>query len=410
MFDAKSLLEILMKGAAPQPAQAAPAGGGLGDILGQLAGAGGGAGGGGLADILGKLAGAGQGAHPSAHAAPAGGGAGGLGGLGDILGQLAGAAGGAGKAPAPHAAPADAGGLGGLGDILGKLGGAGAGAGGGAGSLGDILGKLGGAGGAAGGGNLMDVLGKVLGQATEGVREGAGRIGDATGAREAMGRAAGQVTGGQSTDEVLAQLKDLINKHQMGAGAAAGGLGALVLGTRTGRSLAASAAKLGALALIGGLAYKAFANYQQGRPLITGASAIDAPPAGSGFEAQAVTNDQAILYIRAMIGAAAADGRIDEAEQAKILGSLNQGGASIDANARAFLQNEINNPASPEDLAAAVQSPEQALQVYTAARFAIEPDERSESRYLAQLAAALGIDNALASHIEATARSATAAA
>ena len=408
MFDAKSLIEILMKGAAPQPAPApAAAGGGLGDILGQLAGAGGGAGGlGGLGDILGKLAGAGQGGGhaPAPHAAPAGGG-----GLEDILKGLL--PGGGGQAPAPHAAPAGGGGLGGLGDILGKLGGAGAGGAGagGLGGLGDILGKLQQQAG-AGGGSLMDVLGKALGQASEGVREGAGRIGEATGAREAMGRAAGQVTGGQSADDVLAKLKELVAQHQLGAGAAAGGLGGLVLGTRTGRSLAASAAKIGALALIGGLAYKAFQNYQQGRPLITGASALEAAPNGSGFEPQAVTNDQAVLYLRAMIGAAAADGRIDEAEQAKILGSLNQGGGALDEHARAFLQNEVNNPASPDDLAAAVQSPEQALQVYTAARFAIDPDERSESRYLAQLAAALGIDNDLAAHIEATARSATASA
>lgn len=398
MFDAKSLLEALIKGAAPAPAaQPHGGGGGLGDILGQLAGAGGGAGG--LGDILGKLGQAGG----AGRAAPAGAG----GGLEDILRNLLPGAGG-GQAPATHAAP-ESGGMGGLGDILGKLGGAGAGGAAGAGGLGEILGKLQQQSG-LGGGSLMDVLGKVLGQATEGVREGAGRIGDATGARDALGRAAGQVTGGQSTDDVLAKLKDLISQNQLGAGAAAGGLGALVLGTHTGRSLAASAAKLGALALIGGLAYKAVQNYQSGRPLITGASALEAAPMGSGFEPQAVTNDQAILYIRAMIGAAAADGRIDEAEQAKILGSLNQGGHALDDNARAFLQNEVNNPASPQDLAAAVQSPEQAVQVFTAARFAIDPNQRSENRYLAELAGALGIDNDLAAHIDATARSATASA
>ncbi|MEQ1652340.1 MAG: hypothetical protein ABL897_07625 [Hyphomicrobium sp.] len=39
---------------------------------------------------------------------------------------------------------------------------------------------------------------------------------------------------------------------------------------------------------------------------------------------------------------------------------------------------------------------------------AIEPDTRGEQAYLASLAAALGIDNKLAAHIDATTRSAAA--
>ena len=71
---------------------------------------------------------------------------------------------------------------------------------------------------------------------------------------------------------MLAQLKELIANNQLGAGAALGGLGTLVLGTGTGRSLAGSAIKLGGLALIGGLAYKAYQNYQQGQPAADGGS------------------------------------------------------------------------------------------------------------------------------------------
>ncbi len=63
----------------------------------------------------------------------------------------------------------------------------------------------------------------------------------------------------------MAKLKELIAQHQMGAAATAGGLGAVVLGTKTGRSAAMGAAKLGALALIGGLAYKAYQNYSAGQ-------------------------------------------------------------------------------------------------------------------------------------------------
>ncbi len=179
-----------------------------------------------------------------------------------------------------------------------------------------------------------------------------------------------------------------------------------MLGTKTGRSIAGSAARMGALALIGGLAYKAFQNYQTGKPLITGATPAEGAPPGSGFEPSAVTNDAARLYIRAMIAAAAADGRIDNAEQVKIIGGLKQAG--LDAEAEEFLANAMNNPVTPEDLANAVSSPEEAIQVYTAARLAMEPDTRGEQQFLAALAAALGIDNKLAAHIDAATRSAAA--
>ena len=219
MFDAKSLLEALVKGAAPAPQAQAGGMGGLGDLLGKMMQGGGGQGG-----------------------APAGGqGGAGMGGLEDMLRKMmpgAGAAGGQGAAPA------------------------------GGGGLGDILGKLGGAGGAAGGGGIADILGQILGQATSGVKEGASRVENATGIGSRGREAVTQATG-QSPEEMMAKLKELIAQHQMGAAATAGGLGAVVLGTKTGRSAAMGAAKLGALALIGGLAYKAYQNYSEGHPMLT---------------------------------------------------------------------------------------------------------------------------------------------
>ena len=395
MFDAKSILESLVRGAAPQPQAQPQGGGGLGDILGQILKGGGqqSGGQGGLGDILaeiGKMTNP-KGA-PTGQSAPAPSGSG-QGGLGDILAELQrqlGQGGGA-HSPAPgprNASEAPQGQGGGLGDILGQLK--------------EQLGKAGGAVTGPGGGGLADILGQVLAQATQGAKEGAARIGEATGAKDALGRA----TGGQSTEDLLEKLRGLVRDNPAAATGAAGGLGGLVLGTKTGRAVAGSAARIGALALIGGLAYKAFQNYQAGRPLITGAAAPEMAPNGSGFEPGAVTNESATLYIRAMIAAAAADGRIDAAEQAKILGALKQAG--VDAEAEDFLANELNSPASAEDLAAAVTSPEEAVQLYTAARIAIEPDSGAEKQFLGALAGALGIDNKLAAHIEATTRSAAA--
>ena len=357
MFDAKSLLEALMKSAnpAPQPQASGQAGAQTG----------------------------GQ----------AGGQAGGMGGLGDLLGQIMGGRGGGQQSA----------GAGGLEEMLRKMmPGSAAQQGGqppasGGGGLGDILGKLGG----QGGGGIADILGQILGQATAGVKAGAGRVEEATGIGSRGREAVTQATG-QSPEQLMEKLKELIAQHQTGAAATAGGLGAVVLGTRTGRSAAMGAAKLGALALIGGLAYKAYQNYSQGRPMLNTASGFTAEqaPSGSGFEPQAVTNDTAILYIRAMIAAAAADGRIDAGEQQKITGALSQAG--FEKEAHDFIVQEMQNPATADQLAAACQSQEQAVQVFTAARLAIDLDSNEENEFMADLATKLGIDGNLAQHIDAT--------
>lgn len=256
--------------------------------------------------------------------------------------------------------------------------------------------KLGQAGGALpDSGNIGDVIGKILSQATEGVKEGATQLGEATGATEALSR----VTSGPEVDHVVARLRDLVQSHPFAAGAAVGGIGGLVLGTRAGRSLATSAAKIGALAMLGGLAYKAVQNYQAGRPLITGASEATEAPPGSGFEPAAVTSDAAIHYIQAMIAAASADGRLDPAEHDKIVESLRRAG--LDRDAETFLTEELNHPRSAEDLARSVRSPQEAIQLYAAARIATADKSPAETQFLSALASALGLDQKLTAHIDA---------
>jgi len=207
---------------------------------------------------------------------------------------------------------------------------------------------------------------------------------------------------GADASDMMRQLTDFIGNNKVGAGAALGGLGALIFGTRTGRSIAMSAAKLGALAIVGGLAYKAYQNYSQARPLGSGTVEPEAAPAGTGFEADEVSDAAAVTYIRGMIAAAAADGRIDAAEQEQIIGALSQQG--LDAGAEEFLANELDNPASIDDLVAGVTNQTESLQLYTAARVAIEPDTSAEQQFLAVLADRLGISPELRAHVDAAAR------
>ncbi len=205
--------------------------------------------------------------------------------------------------------------------------------------------------------------------------------------------------------DLLDRVKDLVGNNKTAAGAIVGGLGGLLLGTKTGRSLVGRAARLGGLALIGSLAYKAYKNYQQGTPAQhqggqddAGFGVPDLPPEGSGYEVDAMTNDDAALYIRTMVAAAASDGQIDREEQRNILGNMEQAG--MEGEAMEFLANEFNNPASVEDIIASVQTQEQAAKVYTAARIAIEPDTREEQRFLSYLSEQLDLDSSLAAHID----------
>lgn len=270
------------------------------------------------------------------------------------------------------------------------------------GSLGQILGGLaekvqqgGGLGGLAG------MAGQILTQASQGVGDAARQ----TGVQQKAGDVMGQVTGGRSAQDVLAQAKAMFDKNPAMATAVLGGLGALVFGSSTGRAVVGSAARLGGMALIGGLAYKAYQNYQSGKPLLdVGNSELLPPPRGTGFEPEAASQATALLFIRAMIAAAAADGAIDADERTAILGGLREAG--FDQEANEWLESEMANPASIETLVEGAESPELAAQIYTAARIAINPDTPKEKDFLAGLAASLGLDAELVANIDAAASAA----
>ncbi len=271
------------------------------------------------------------------------------------------------------------------------------------GSLGQILGGLatkvqqgGGLGGLAG------MAGQILTQASQGVGDAARQ----TGVQQKAGAVMGQVTGGRSAQDVLAQAKAMFDKNPAMATAVLGGLGALVFGSSTGRAVVGSAAKLGGMALIGGLAYKAYQNYQSGKPMLDIGSSPELLPAprGTGFEAEAATEATALLFIRAMIAAAAADGAIDAEERTTILGGLREAG--FDQEANEWLEQEMASPASIETLVAGAESPELAAQIYTAARIAINPDTAGEKNFLAALSAELGLDAELVANIDAAASAA----
>jgi uncharacterized membrane protein YebE (DUF533 family) len=128
--------------------------------------------------------------------------------------------------------------------------------------------------------------------------------------------------------------------------------------------------------------------------------AVDVPQ-NSGFHPVSQTEDDALLYLRAMVAAASADGHIDEAERTRIVKGLTEAG--IDPEATRWLERELASPADVEELAANVNTPEKAAQVYAAARIAIDPDTMQEREFLNRLADALDVDHATRAQIDETA-------
>jgi uncharacterized membrane protein YebE (DUF533 family) len=124
-------------------------------------------------------------------------------------------------------------------------------------------------------------------------------------------------------------------------------------------------------------------------------------PQGSSFHPVSHTEDDALLFLRAMVAAASADGKVDEAERGRILKGLTEAG--IDPEATRWLDREMASPADVEELSAGVTTPEKAAQVYAAARIAIDPDTIQEREFLHQLAEALDLDQSLRAQIDDTA-------
>lgn len=196
---------------------------------------------------------------------------------------------------------------------------------------------------------------------------------------------------------------------------ATGAIAAVLLGTSTGRSITGSALKLGGLAAVAGLAYKAYQNYQdgkspdQGRQDVAEGEVLLPPPSETAFDpaiAPQGEDEFALALIRAMIAAARADGHIDDDEREQIAGRLAMSG--LDHDAAEFINRELSSPLDLDTILAAAKTDAQKVELYTASRLTIRPDSRAERGYLDLLAGRLGLPDALIDHVEATIEGATA--
>jgi uncharacterized membrane protein YebE (DUF533 family) len=216
---------------------------------------------------------------------------------------------------------------------------------------------------------------------------------------------------GEGGGDLLSRARDYLGNHGGGVagGAVAGALTSLLLGSKSGRKMAMNAAQLGAMAVIGGLAYKAYSNYRDGKPLLGGQTAAQIPSSvPTVLPGAPAPNEHAVLLLRSMIAAASSDGALDADERGRIVGQLSHAG--LGSEERAWLEAEISRPWSPAEFAAATTTPEMRSELYLAATLAIEADTEAERAYLRYLAATLRLEEPLVAHLEATATEAKAPA
>jgi uncharacterized membrane protein YebE (DUF533 family) len=181
------------------------------------------------------------------------------------------------------------------------------------------------------------------------------------------------------------QLDAMGGRRGFTGGAVAGGLLGLLLagGGRRGGSLLG----YGGAAALGALALKAYENYQRqqaGGGAPTGLSGLlpHAQPAADGAPFE-------LTLVRAMVGAAKADGHIDATEQQRLFAEVERLG--LDAEAKAYVFDLLRRDVDVDSLVAAVRTPEQGAELYLAARLAIDTDQPAERTFLDSLATRLGL-------------------
>lgn len=260
--------------------------------------------------------------------------------------------------------------------------------------------------------DIKRLLDGFLGQGGNGKSGGSGLgemlnrgLSGVTGQGAQGGAQSGSQNGGQS-----AGLGSMLGMPGgLAGGAAAGGIIALLMGSKKARKLGGKALTYGGLAVVGGLAYKAWSDYkanQQGGSVPM--AQLPAPPAGSTFDLTSEPTQQGaeirLTLVRAMISAANADGHIDQVEHGQIQQQIQA--MELAADEKAFLFDQLNAPSDPVAVARLSQGEEHSAEIYLASALAIDVDTPEELRYLERLSDALRLPAALRTELD---RHATAA-
>ncbi len=195
-------------------------------------------------------------------------------------------------------------------------------------------------------------------------------------------------------DQILTTLKTDQNAQRTAMTGAAG----LAAGMLLGRGGFGNLVKIGAVAAVGGLAYKAWQNHQAQQGNTT---PVDQerfiPPAQAGYQQEELSK----TLVRAMIAATKADGQIDAAEKEAIFKKLEM--MPLGAEEKAFVFDELSAPLDINAVVGRADSAEHGAEIYAASLIAITADTAAERAYLDALAYKLKLDPGLVAEIHKTA-------
>lgn len=189
-------------------------------------------------------------------------------------------------------------------------------------------------------------------------------------------------------------------------GVAGGGLTSLVSGKGS-KKTGKKAVKYGALAAVGGLAWKAYKQYSEQNSNTQHQTAKQtsnfdyAPETMPEQSFQHVVEDESgagqLILMRAMIAAAYADGHIDETERQKIFAAVEN--MQLSMQEKAMLFDELRKPMQLVELVQAVPDAQTGIEVYAASASAIDLQQSVSEQYLAALANQLCLPKELVSNI-----------
>ncbi|KII28918.1 Inner membrane protein yebE [Pseudomonas fluorescens] len=229
------------------------------------------------------------------------------------------------------------------------------------------------------------------------------------GSQGAMPRQGGSAAGQGDLGDLGGLLGGLLGGGGGGASSAGagglGGLGGLLGGLLGGGSPMGGAPQrrsgggtnYAALASLGMMAFQAYQAWQRSQSAQQQQAPQQALNTVDMLEGPDV-EEHSHAILRALIAAAKADGRIDDAEK-KMIGK-EIGRHTDDPELQQWLDNEVAKPLNPVEVAQSATDTAMAAEMYLASVMLVDDQQDAERNYLDELAAALGIEPDLQVHLE----------
>ncbi len=188
----------------------------------------------------------------------------------------------------------------------------------------------------------------------------------------------------------------------MKKGAIAAGVLALLLGTGAGRRVTGSAIKIGSLAAIGGIGWKAYQNWlaqkeqtaEEVKEMAENAKTISINDLDEDD-----ANKRSQILLKAMIAAAKSDGHINQKEISAIDEQIKK--LNLSSEVASLLKDEFEKPLDVKEVATLAENSAIAAEIYLVSAIVIDRENSMEKAYLEDLAKAMNLPDALVAQLQA---------